>query len=94
MLSLSSLCATTTPLPPEYNALCIHAAVLIPVSSLCAIVAIPGRDFVYTLNECKVYYVGGQRGTGALNFLCIVFFMICILFLTCLVHTAKERLPF
>ena len=73
MLSLSSLCATTTPLPPEYNALCIHAAALFPVSSLSAIPAIPGRDFFYNLNECKVYYVGGQRGTGALDFLCIVF---------------------
>lgn len=62
MLSLLSLCATKTPLPPVYTALCIHAAALIPVSSLSAIPAIPGIDFVYNLNECEVYYVGGQRG--------------------------------
>ena len=94
MLSLLSRCANSAFAPrPVYTALRIHAGIVIPVNQKSAIPAIPGRDFCLQFNECKVYYVGGQRGTGALNFLCIVFFMICILFLTCLVHTAKERLP-
>ena len=62
MLSLLSLRATKTPLPPVYLALRIHAGILIPVRRLSAIPAIPGRDFVYNLSKCEVYYVGGQRG--------------------------------
>ena len=60
-------------LPPIYSALCIHAAALIPVSSLSAIPAIPGRDFVYNLMNVR-YIMWVDRGAlGHLIFYVLFF---------------------